>query len=134
MLCICYSTRSLKSKFNNLFVFVLWKVFNLIKCKVFISYEKIKSCLGWRNRRRLYSNFLYARFRSISFCPCFNIVTSSVTKTQIQPSKVPTDGVRSDANRRRQITFHDAVLCLHLDRSEERRVGKECRSRWSPYH
>src|SRR5256885_15152189 len=22
----------------------------------------------------------------------------------------------------------------HLDRSEERRVGKECRSRWSPYH
>ena len=28
-------------------------------------------------------------------------------------------------------------LCLPLkprDRSEERRVGKECRSRWSPYH
>ena len=22
----------------------------------------------------------------------------------------------------------------HLCRSEERRVGKECRSRWSPYH
>src|SRR3712207_9211450 len=22
----------------------------------------------------------------------------------------------------------------HLTRSEERRVGKECRSRWSPYH
>ena len=22
----------------------------------------------------------------------------------------------------------------HQDRSEERRVGKECRSRWSPYH
>eukprot|EP01012_Entosiphon_sulcatum_P004273 TRINITY_DN1162_c0_g2_i10.p3 TRINITY_DN1162_c0_g2~~TRINITY_DN1162_c0_g2_i10.p3 ORF type:complete len:107 (-),score=10.23 TRINITY_DN1162_c0_g2_i10:10-330(-) len=22
----------------------------------------------------------------------------------------------------------------HADRSEERRVGKECRSRWSPYH
>ena len=21
-----------------------------------------------------------------------------------------------------------------IDRSEERRVGKECRSRWSPYH
>src|SRR5258706_4116918 len=25
------------------------------------------------------------------------------------------------------------VACEHL-RSEERRVGKECRSRWSPYH
>ena len=22
----------------------------------------------------------------------------------------------------------------YFDRSEERRVGKECRSRWSPYH
>src|SRR2546422_9945782 len=27
--------------------------------------------------------------------------------------------------------FFDAVVCI---RSEERRVGKECRSRWSPYH
>ena len=29
----------------------------------------------------------------------------------------------------RKITFADP-----FDRSEERRVGKECRSRWSPYH
>src|SRR5258708_36077037 len=28
----------------------------------------------------------------------------------------------------------DAVLCADPGRSEERRVGKECRSRWSPYH
>src|SRR2546430_13048912 len=26
------------------------------------------------------------------------------------------------------------VLRMFLERSEERRVGKECRSRWSPYH
>ena len=25
-------------------------------------------------------------------------------------------------------------ILLNLARSEERRVGKECRSRWSPYH
>src|SRR2546425_7674937 len=25
-------------------------------------------------------------------------------------------------------------ICKHMERSEERRVGKECRSRWSPYH
>ena len=25
-------------------------------------------------------------------------------------------------------------ICHTLSRSEERRVGKECRSRWSPYH
>src|SRR5256885_3391989 len=28
----------------------------------------------------------------------------------------------------------DGLVFCHLGRSEERRVGKECRSRWSPYH
>src|SRR3712207_3143830 len=27
-----------------------------------------------------------------------------------------------------------AIVAAHQQRSEERRVGKECRSRWSPYH
>ena len=27
-----------------------------------------------------------------------------------------------------------AAVFVARDRSEERRVGKECRSRWSPYH
>ena len=26
------------------------------------------------------------------------------------------------------------MIALFVGRSEERRVGKECRSRWSPYH
>ena len=29
--------------------------------------------------------------------------------------------------------FMPMIVALHR-RSEERRVGKECRSRWSPYH
>src|SRR5260370_26047511 len=29
---------------------------------------------------------------------------------------------------------HGVHQPLRVDRSEERRVGKECRSRWSPYH
>src|SRR3712207_8394619 len=28
----------------------------------------------------------------------------------------------------------DVVAVFAAERSEERRVGKECRSRWSPYH
>ena len=28
----------------------------------------------------------------------------------------------------------DPDIISNVDRSEERRVGKECRSRWSPYH
>ena len=33
--------------------------------------------------------------------------------------------------------FTDTIMLvneINLRRSEERRVGKECRSRWSPYH
>ena len=37
-------------------------------------------------------------------------------------AKLPTDGVPQ------------ALFYLAGTRSEERRVGKECRSRWSPYH
>src|SRR5256886_5338616 len=33
----------------------------------------------------------------------------------------------------RRIMVRFELLCSEL-RSEERRVGKECRSRWSPYH
>src|SRR3989441_2286897 len=31
-------------------------------------------------------------------------------------------------------TFGDGTAAATVARSEERRVGKECRSRWSPYH
>ena len=30
--------------------------------------------------------------------------------------------------------LNPALVWLEVARSEERRVGKECRSRWSPYH
>src|SRR3712207_9030700 len=36
-----------------------------------------------------------------------------------------------------EVVVHVLVLIVHRNlgvRSEERRVGKECRSRWSPYH
>ena len=31
-------------------------------------------------------------------------------------------------------TLYMTVISFIIGRSEERRVGKECRSRWSPYH
>ena len=40
------------------------------------------------------------------------------------------DGIVSDE----EIDRGRVMLDLELARSEERRVGKECRSRWSPYH
>ena len=32
------------------------------------------------------------------------------------------------------VVFFGLILLMLVIRSEERRVGKECRSRWSPYH
>ena len=32
------------------------------------------------------------------------------------------------------LKISQALLSHYENRSEERRVGKECRSRWSPYH
>ena len=43
------------------------------------------------------------------------------------PGRAGSVGVTARNNR----LFVEAVL---YRRSEERRVGKECRSRWSPYH
>ena len=38
------------------------------------------------------------------------------------------------AARRKRRVIISAVIPETAERSEERRVGKECRSRWSPYH
>src|SRR2546429_4579933 len=55
-------------------------------------------------------------------------------------SPKPLQTFRGDvpANRNREervpwLRARSAMECW-LNRSEERRVGKECRSRWSPYH
>src|SRR5258707_14072794 len=46
------------------------------------------------------------------------------------------DGELHDSARSVQMWFMLQLLAAKLfeTRSEERRVGKECRSRWSPYH
>ncbi len=46
--------------------------------------------------------------------------------------------LREQVRRYREAEMQDSLRGLDsigkFDRSEERRVGKECRSRWSPYH
>src|SRR2546422_7957392 len=61
-----------------------------------------------------------------------------VAVTGVQTCALPISGVGDAA------ILHDAAIGdphraadrrdLAAERSEERRVGKECRSRWSPYH
>src|SRR2546430_16124829 len=47
------------------------------------------------------------------------LVFTDLRRLEPHPNMHPGNGILLDAKRRR---------------SEERRVGKECRSRWSPYH
>src|SRR2546427_3065242 len=59
---------------------------------------------------------------------------------QVQVRTAHAAGLHSDQQlvpaRRRQahLSEHEPRARAHETRSEERRVGKECRSRWSPYH
>src|ERR1044072_8367678 len=55
-------------------------------------------------------------------------------RTRAPPNPVERQGFANET----YVAFHAAVnarrSCGQNNRSEERRVGKECRSRWSPYH
>ena len=43
--------------------------------------------------------------------------------------------IRNEQNKKVYVSkIYDILDQDKLQRSEERRVGKECRSRWSPYH
>ena len=99
----------------------------------------------------------------MSICHCADCQrrTGSVFATQarflkdaVKIAGSSTQYIRLDDEGRKKATFYfcpqcSAILCWQLeaeermilipvgafaDRSEERRVGKECRSRWSPYH
>ena len=43
-------------------------------------------------------------------------------------------GHKSNLGKFKKIESYQASVLTTMLRSEERRVGKECRSRWSPYH
>ena len=55
-----------------------------------------------------------------------------------QERKAAADKARKDRKVYGQMVDEEIEQALpmlrELSRSEERRVGKECRSRWSPYH
>ena len=61
----------------------------------------------------------------------FNSIRDQVKQGDIEICKIHMDlNVADPLTKPLPQAKHDP----HQDRSEERRVGKECRSRWSPYH
>ena len=72
--------------------------------------EILQRCVPWMEKRA-------------SGTQRFVDVLDEAVKKAGTPAERSIDGLRRLAGR-----------CAELCRSEERRVGKECRSRWSPYH
>src|ERR1035441_2315349 len=60
-----------------------------------------------------------------------NIVLDPVIRSS--SGAILLDGPAQEVLRKRLLPLCD-VITPNVNRSEERRVGKECRSRWSPYH
>ena len=69
----------------------------------------------------------------------YNIVYSEERGTWVVCSELErASRKKSSSNSAAKLLASAAVIGLGVsalaERSEERRVGKECRSRWSPYH
>src|SRR3989449_6678912 len=69
-------------------------------------------------------------------CRMCLVEIEKMPKLQIACNTVVSDGMVVHTTSEKTRTAQRAVLEFLLinHRSEERRVGKECRSRWSPYH
>src|SRR5258707_901352 len=71
-----------------------------------------------------YSSTLVAQFSiALSFASLFFVLPASIGAIFFSEMSASKDKEQSDS-----------LISLLFWRSEERRVGKECRSRWSPYH
>ena len=93
--------------------------------------------------RRLYLGFLDGAPADPPLVPTFDNILPSPPIIDVSDSEGPTTALLTTArNDRGGLTGHlvgwhqaEYSSCATATRrSEERRVGKECRSRWSPYH
>src|SRR5437588_3067504 len=101
-------------------------------------------------RSVLFFFFSSRRRHTRSLCDWSSDVCSSDLKPSVMPSVEGLPTTHSEPSSKRR-SFSSAKLPwrgkplqvewlrrrrsrVHSRRSEERRVGKECRSRWSPYH
>src|SRR5260370_19423735 len=90
------------------------------------------------NRKYYFVFFFSSRRRHTRFkCDWSSDVCSSDLQLKTAPGLLGDDG---QAGSGLQLVNEAAgTVCSYVisgrtERSEERRVGKECRSRWSPYH
>ena len=63
----------------------------------------------------------------------FNTAFAQKTEPE-QPKKANAAALLPSKEENKNVLGRFFITMLWVLRSEERRVGKECRSRWSPYH
>ena len=115
------------------FIFLI----NLIFCQFSYSNIDIKA------RSAILQDFLseeilYEKDADISIYPASmtKIMTSIIAFDLIKSGDLSLDEkfIISEKAWRLSTAGYSSMFVMINDRSEERRVGKECRSRWSPYH
>ena len=90
------------------------------------------------NKLHSFRNFIRQRYEKLlfpRFSLAYNLLICPVSYNSLRTSK----NINKTKFIRLMKTFRLLIVALLLAgsasaRSEERRVGKECRSRWSPYH
>ena len=96
-------------------------------------------------RHSIDPRYFYGGLWSGNFYPALRQLGHEIVESQVDLlplsyfMDVPANFTREELARRAQVTEEilAEVRRAHRERplrSEERRVGKECRSRWSPYH
>ena len=75
------------------------------------------------------------RYTDVPFVPTpQKLVDAMLAIADVKPGDVLIDLGSGDGRIVIAAAKKYGIRATGIDRSEERRVGKECRSRWSPYH
>ena len=124
----------MQSNKRNFFCFALVKTMPLFLQKTFYndgSYNQSKTTAAATTGNQIVSeNALVADGMNKSFIDAYSVLQNMNSMTNITDDSTNTFLMMTND------TTHEPMLLQEPedDRSEERRVGKECRSRWSPYH
>ena len=99
------------------------------------DYEIYLATLKERNRiaREIHDNVGHMLTRSILQLGALSVINKDETVGEAINDLSGTLNTAMTSIRSSVHDLHDDSIALK-PRSEERRVGKECRSRWSPYH
>src|SRR5688572_26534619 len=119
----------------------MWKLKRTHACGELRAADEGKTVIlnGWVAARRNFGNLIFVELRDRSGrtqCLFSPDRASQLVAAADQLKAEYVVAVKGVVRKRDADTINPKVPTgeIEIDRSEERRVGKECRSRWSPYH